>query len=93
MYLQNQTFAIEGKVSPHKLYIEKKSNLVHLRVFDNIAHVHVSKEKQRKLDVKAEKCILVGYLDKQNGYMCFNPWTKQVQVSRDVVFDETASWY
>ena len=29
----------------------------------------------------------------QWGYKCYNPQTKQVRVSRDVVFDKTASWY
>ena len=40
-----------------------------------------------------EKCILVGYSDEQKGYKCYNPRTKQARVSRDVVFDESASWY
>ena len=56
-------------------------------------YVHVPKEKRRKLDAKAEKCILVGYLDEQKGYKCYNPSTKQARVSRDVVFDESVSWY
>ena len=55
--------------------------------------MHVPKEKWRKLDAKAEKCILVGYSDEQKGYKCYNPRTKQARVSRDVVFDESASWY
>ena len=63
----------------------------HLRVFGSIAYVHVPKEKQRKLDAKGEKCILVGYSDEQKGYKCYNPRTKQGRVSRDVVFDESAS--
>ena len=62
-----------------------------MRVFGSITYVHVRKEKLRKLDAKAEKCILVGYSDKQKGYKCYNPRTKQARVSRDVVFDESAS--
>ena len=45
------------------------------------------------MDAKARKCILVGYSDEQKGYKCYNPRTKQARVRRDVVFDETASWY
>ena len=37
--------------------------------------------------------MTVGYSDEQKGYKCYNPRTKQVRVSRDVVFDESASWY
>ena len=55
--------------------------------------MHVPKEKRRKLDAKAEKCMLVSYLDEQKGYKCYNPRTKQAHVSRNVVFDESASWY
>ena len=44
------------------------------------------KEKRRKMDAKAEKCILVGYSDEQKGYKCYNPSTKQARVSRNVVF-------
>ena len=62
-----------------------------MRVFGSIAYVHVAKEKRRKLDAKAKKCSLVGYSDEQKGYKCYNPRTKQVRVSRDVVFEESAS--
>ena len=80
-------------MSANELYFGTKPNLRHLRVFGSIAYVHVLKEKRRKLDAKAEKCILVGYSDEQKGYKCYNPCTKQARVSRDVVFDESASWY
>ena len=77
-------------MSAHKLYFGTKPNLRHLRVFGSITYVHVPKEKWRKLDAKAEKCILVSYLDEPKGYKCYNPRTKQARVSRDVVFDESA---
>ena len=55
--------------------------------------MHVWKEKRRKLNTKAENCILVGYSDEQKGYKCYNPRTKHACVSRNVVFDKSASWY
>ena len=80
-------------MSAHELYFRRKPNLRHLRVFGSIAYVHVPKEKWRKLDAKAEKCILVGSSNEQKGYKCYNPRTKQARVSGDVVFDESTSWY
>ena len=75
------------------MYFGKKPNLAHLRVFGNIAYVHVPKEKRRKLDAQTEKCILVDYSENHKGYTCYNPRTKQAHLSRDVVFNEFASWY
>ena len=80
-------------MSPHDLYFGKKLNLAHLRIFISIAYVDMPKEKRRKLDAKAKKCILVGYSDEQKGYKCYNPRTKEVRISRDVVFDESTLWY
>ena len=60
-------------MSAHELYFGRKPNLRHLKVFDNISYVHVHDEKRRKLDPKSEKCILVGYLQEQKGYKCYNP--------------------
>ena len=67
-------------MSTHELFFGTKPNLRHERVFGSIAYVHVPKEKRRKLDARAEKCILVGYSDKHKGYKCYNPRTKQVRV-------------
>ena len=55
--------------------------------------MHIPNEKRQNLDPKSEKCILVGYSLAQKGYKCFNPSTRKVCVSRDVVFDESTSWY
>jgi uncharacterized protein YktB (UPF0637 family) len=88
VYIKNR---IGDKVSAYEQYFGTKPNLRHLRVFGSIAYVHISKEKRRRLDAKAEKSILVGYSDEQKGYKCYNPQTKQACVSRDVVFDESAS--
>ena len=48
---------------------------------------------ERQDNAKVEKCILVSYSDEQKGYKCYNPRTKQARVSRDIVFDESVSWY
>ena len=40
------------------------------------------------MDKKAEKCIFIGYKDGLKGYKLWNPETKKVVYSRDVVFRE-----
>jgi hypothetical protein len=69
-------------------FIGKKPNVSHLKVFGYIAYVHVPDEKRSKLDPKVEKCIFIGYSLEQKGYKCFNPSTRKLQMSRDVMFDE-----
>ena len=80
-------------MSVHELYFGRKLDVKHLRIFDNIAYMHVSDENQKKLDAKAKNYILVLYSHEEKGYKSYNIWTKQVCVSRDVVFDESTSWY
>ena len=74
-------------------FSQRKPDLAHLKVFGCIAHVHVRDELRTKLNLKAEKCVFIGYSLEQKGYKCYNPITRQLRVSRDAVFDEMASWY
>ena len=94
VYIMNRTptTAIHD-VTPEEKYTGTKPDLSHFKVFGCIAYVHVPDELRRKLDPKAEKCIFVGYSLQQKGYRCYNPVTRELRVSRDVVFDELRSWY
>jgi hypothetical protein len=76
-----------------KKFTCKKLDVSHLRVFGYFAYVHVPNENRSKLDPKADKCIFIGYSLEQKGYRCFNPSTRKLQVSRNVVFEEMVSWY
>ena len=80
-------------VTPKEKYTGTKLDLSHMKVFGCIAYVHVPDEMRTKLDPKAEKCVFIGYSLEQKGYRCYNPSTRDVRVSRDVVFDEMATWY
>ena len=64
-----------------------------MKVFGCIAYVHIPNELRTKLGPKAEKCIFIGYSLEQKGYRCYNPITRKMRVSKDVVFDELRSWY
>jgi len=80
-------------MTPEEKFTGKKPNVSLLKVFGCITYVHVPEENRSKLDPKVEKCIFIGYFLKQKGYRCFNPSTRKLQVSRDVVFNEMVSWY
>jgi len=94
VYIMNRTpTTVVHGMTPEEKFTGKKLVVSHLRVFGCIAYVHVLDEKRSKLDPKVEKCIFIGYSLEQKGYRCFNPSTRKLQVSRDVVFDEMVSWY
>ena len=79
--------AVVHGMMPEQKFTGIKSNISHLKVFDCIAYVHVPDEVRTKLDPKAEKCIFIGYFLDQKCYRCYNPTTREMRVSRDVVFD------
>jgi transposase InsO family protein len=92
VYIMNRTptMIIHGMTLEGK-FKGKNPDVSHLIMFGCITYVHVPHKKRSKLDPKAEKCIFIGYSLEQKGYRCFNPSTRRLQVSRDVVFDEMVS--
>ena len=46
-----------------------------------------------KLDNKVEKCIFVGYTDGIKGYKLWNPVTRKIVYSPDVVFKGVKNTY
>jgi hypothetical protein len=74
--------------TPEEAWSRYKPSVSHMKVFGYIAYAHVPKEKRRKLDDKSVKCIFIGYSTETRSYKLFNPHTKKVIISIDVVFDE-----
>jgi hypothetical protein len=88
-YLVNRSLSstLDDK-TPQEVWTGKEPSLTHLKVFCCDAYVHVPKENMSKLDKKVEKCIFIGYKDGLKGYKLWNPETKKVVYSQDVVFRE-----
>ena len=79
--------------TPQEVWTGKKPALTHLKLFGCDAYVHVPKENKSKLDKKDEKCICIVYKDGLKGYNLWNPITKKVVYSRDVVFREMKDFF
>ncbi|KAH9309499.1 hypothetical protein KI387_037410, partial [Taxus chinensis] len=77
---------------PQQAWSGKHHSVSHFRIFGCIANAHVPKETRSKLDDKSENCIFIGYDKHSKAYKLFNPITKKVVLSRDVVFKEEESW-
>jgi len=69
-----------------------KPTVEYFRVFGCLAHVHVPDQKRIKFDDKSMLCVLLGVSDESKAYRLFDPVSKKIIVSRDVVFEETKGW-
>jgi hypothetical protein len=50
--------------------------------------VHVPKEKRTKLEPSRKKGTFVGYSETSKVYIIYIPGKRQIEISRDVTFDE-----
>ncbi|CAL8989009.1 unnamed protein product, partial [Prunus brigantina] len=93
VYLLNRcpTKALRNK-TPFEAYSTRKPGVAHLKVFGSVCFVHKPAEGRQKLDVKSTKGVFVGYATCEKGYRVFDPITRKLLLSRDVVFDEGATW-
>ncbi|KAK9131203.1 hypothetical protein Sjap_011690 [Stephania japonica] len=78
--------------SPTLAVSGRKPVVDHFQIFGCIAYAHVPDEKRRKLDNKGEKCIFLGVSGESKAYKLYNPNTKKILVSRDVLFNEKSIW-
>ena len=59
-----------------------------LKIFGCPVYVHVQSEKRSKLDSKLRKCVFLGFEKGVKGYKVWDPISKKMISSRDVIFDE-----
>ena len=88
---RSYTKAIKDMV-PEEKWCGIKPNVEYFRVFCSIAHVHIPEQKRTKLDDRSLKCVLLRVSDESKAYRLYDPATKKIIVSRDVIFEEGAKW-
>lgn len=93
IYLQNRlpTKAVLGK-TPFEAWFGYKPSVAHLKVFGCLCYTWIPGQKRGKLDSKAQVGVFVGYSNVSKGYRIYDPSTDKVYVSRDVKFNEAATW-
>jgi len=91
-YILNKcpTKKLKNKV-PEEAWSGRKLSVKHLKVFGSICYKHIPDTKRSKLDDKSEKIILLGY-HSTGAYKLYDPISKKVQVSRDVIVYENEAW-
>ncbi|KAL6327307.1 hypothetical protein AAG906_018760 [Vitis piasezkii] len=78
--------------TPYEAWYGRKPWVSHLKVFGSVAYMLIDSHNRSKLDEKSVKCIFIGYCSQSKGYKLYNPVSGKIIVSRNVVFDEKASW-
>ncbi|CAL5333116.1 unnamed protein product [Camellia sinensis] len=88
---RSPTLAVQN-ITLEEAWSGRRPAVGHFRIFGCVAYAHIPNEKRRKLDDKGEKCIFLGVSDQSKAYKLYNPSTKKIIISRDVVFDEEKFW-
>lgn len=74
--------------TPFESITNLKPDLCHLRIIGSTAYVHIPKDMRSKLYSKTMSAILVGYDSNSKAYRCFDPLTKKILISKDILFYE-----
>ena len=74
--------------TPYEILLNKKPSYDHWRVFDCLCFAYNHSPSRKKFDVRAMKCIFVGYPHGLKGYCIYDLRSKHIFTSRDVIFYE-----
>ena len=93
VYVLNRlpTRALNG-TTPYEAWGGRKPNLKHIRLFGCIAIMKVPSVHVSKLDDRGRRVVYLGREPGTKGCRLYDPVTKKLQVSRDVVFREKEHW-
>lgn len=83
--------SLDDKV-PEELWNSKKLSVEHFKVFGCIGYVHIPAQMRAKLDARSHKCVFLGISQESKAYRLYGPIFKKIVISRDVIFDEDATW-
>ncbi|CAL2229032.1 unnamed protein product [Prunus armeniaca] len=79
-------------ITPFEAYSGRKLGIAHQKVFGSLCYFHVPVERRHKLEPKSFKGVFVGYATCEKEYRVFDPLSKKLFLSRDILFDEEAAW-
>jgi hypothetical protein len=77
------------KKTSYELLTSKKPNVLYFRVFGSKCFILIKRGRKSKFAPKAVEGFLLGYDSNTRAYRVFNKSTGLVEVSCDIVFDET----
>lgn len=78
---------LQGKI-PYEILYATPVDYSYMRVFGSLCYVSTLNTQRHKIATRAVKCVFLGCKFGVKGYKCLALYTKQVLVSRDVIFKE-----
>lgn len=93
MYVLNRcpTLAVKN-ITPEEAWSGVKPSVEHFRVFGCVGHVHVPDARRTKLENKSLSCVLLGVSEESKAYRLYDPISKMIVISRDVIFEQERQW-
>ena len=85
------TVVVENK-TPEEAWSGEKPMVEYFQIFGCVAHVHVPDQRRSRLDDKSKKCVFLGVNDESKAWRLYDPVSKKIIISKDVVFEEEESW-
>ena len=55
-------------------------------------YVHIPEVTRKKIDDKSFRCVFLGVSQESKAFRMYDPVSKKIVVSRDVVFEEEEKW-
>ena len=84
---RSSTKRIKGK-TPYEKWNGIKLNVSHLKVSESVVFVKTA-ERLSKLEDRRKCMVFMGYEARSKAYICLDPVTFKIHISKDVIFVET----
>ncbi|PON31885.1 hypothetical protein PanWU01x14_366100 [Parasponia andersonii] len=90
-YLINRlsTLVLPNK-SPYHTFYHKMPSYDHFKIFGCSCFLFLGPYNANKLQNRSRECVFIGYSTQHKSYLCLDPTTGPIYISRHVVFDESS---
>ncbi|KAI3684681.1 hypothetical protein L6452_33906 [Arctium lappa] len=75
--------------TPTEILFKRIPTYTHLRTFGCLCYPNLSSTTLHKLSPRLTPCVFLGFPPNHRGYLCLNPSTNTILISRHVTFEET----